>query len=358
MSMSPECEPTPISGQCGPGAIPRRNTVPPAADADTVYCTDSFSLPLPTGHRFPMAKYGLIRAALANGPWGARLRFRTPCPVSPAQLHQVHCPDYVQRVIDGRLSVRQLERLGFPWSPQLVERSLRSAGGTLAAAQVALLSGFGVTLAGGTHHARADAAHGYCVFNDAAAALAVLRSAGQICRAVILDLDAHQGNGTARIFAHDPAMLTVSINEAPAVGRYAYLSDIDINMPRGTTDPAYLAAVSQALAEIDARPRADLVIYNAGVDPHAADQLGQLALTGGGLRQRDELVFGWCRRRGLPVAVTMGGGYMADAAALARLHANTVEAALRTYRGTSAPAAVSGPALGREAVPTQACLSS
>ena len=346
MAMTPECEPTTGPGQCAPAPEPEGVRLP--QDVDTVYYTDCFVLPLPADHRFPMAKYGLIRAALASGPWKGRLRFQTPPPVSRADLHGVHCPEYVRRVVDGELTARQVERLGLPWSPQLVERSLRSVGATLAAAQTALRRGLGMTLAGGTHHARAGAAHGYCVFNDAAVAISALRAAGQIRRAVVLDLDVHQGNGTACIFAGDAAALTVSINEAPAVGRYAQPSDLDIDLPHGSGDEAYLAALGRALAELDARPRADLMIYNAGVDPHGADEIGQLAMTAAGLRQRDEQVFGWCRRHGLAVAVTMGGGYMADVAALSRLHATTVEVALDTFRGGAEPAAAAARVAARD----------
>ncbi|MEW6751669.1 MAG: histone deacetylase [Candidatus Latescibacterota bacterium] len=297
-------------------------------DRVPAYYTDAFMLPLPAGHRFPMPKYRRTRARLAAGPWAHRLQFRTPPAATDDELSAAHDPAYAARVVEGRLQARDLARLGLPWSAELVERARRSAGATLAASRRALASGLGIALAGGTHHARRDAGHGYCVFNDAAVAIRVLQAEGALTRAAVLDLDVHQGNGTALIFSGRPEVLTISVNEAPAAGRYAHRSDVDIDLPHGTADAAYLEAVDAALAELDGPVRPELVIYNAGADPFQGDLLGQLCVSASGLGERDRRVFAWCRTRRMPVVVTLGGGYLHDVDLLAGLHALTVETAL------------------------------
>ena len=291
------------------------------------YYTDEFLLPLPSGHRFPMGKYRRIRQLLSDGPFARRLDFRIPPPATDAELASIHDSDYIRRVSRGELTERDLGRLGFPWSSQLVERSRRSVGATIAAARNALENGIGISLAGGTHHARADAGHGYCVFNDCAVALSLLRSEGRIATAAILDLDVHQGNGSALLFADQPAIRTISVNEAPATGRYAHSSDLDIALPHGTGDDDYLDAVVTALGILDDFSP-DLIACIAGVDPFIDDILGQLSVGADGLEQRDRMVFTHCRRRGLPVVVTMGGGYMPDVDQIASLHATTVQTAV------------------------------
>ena len=297
-------------------------------DRIPTYYTDPFTLPLPPGHRFPMGKYRRIRERLAAGSFADRLDFHLPPAATNAELSTVHDLDYIGRVTRGQLTERELVRLGFPWSPQLAERSRRSVGATLSAAHHALSAGLGISLAGGTHHARAAAGHGYCVFNDAAVAIAVLCGEGAIRNAAVLDLDVHQGNGTAQLSADRPEVRTISVNEAPAAGRYAYPSDLDIDLPRGTGDAEYLDAVQMALDELERNFAPDLVVYIAGADPFAGDILGQLSVTADGLRQRDLMVFSRCLDRCLPVAVTMGGGYMPDVDAIAAIHATTVETGL------------------------------
>jgi len=292
------------------------------------YYTDEFILPLPPGHRFPMGKYRRIRQLLSNGPIAHRLDFRIPPSATDAELSSIHDPDYIQRVSHGELTDRDLDRLGFPWSPQLAERSRRSVGATIAAARHALEGDIGISLAGGTHHARANAGHGYCVFNDCAVALSLLRQEGRISTAAILDLDVHQGNGSALLFADQSDIRTISINEAPATGRYAHPSDLDIDLPHGTGDADYLQAVKTALDYLDSFSP-DLIAYIAGADPSTDDILGQLSVSPAALKQRDQIIFTYCYRRRLPIVLTMGGGYMPDVDHLGTLHATTVETAVK-----------------------------
>jgi acetoin utilization deacetylase AcuC-like enzyme len=275
-----------------------------------------------------MGKYRRIRERLASGPLASRLSFCLPPAATDAELTAAHDPGYVRRVTFGELTGREQARLGLPWSAALSERARRSVGATLAAARYALDAGLGIALAGGTHHARAEAGHGYCVYNDAAVTLSVLRREGRIERAAVLDLDVHQGNGTALILADRPELRTISVNEAPLAGRYAHPSDLDLDLPHGTGDAVYLEAVSRALDEVCRPVLPELVIYIAGADPFEGDLLGQLRVTRAGLLQRDRLVFERCRAHHLPVVVTMGGGYQADADQVAALHAATVEAAV------------------------------
>ena len=297
------------------------------SDRIPAYYTDEFLLPLPSSHRFPMGKYRRIRQRLSNTPFAHRLDFRIPTAATDAELASIHDPEYIRRVSRGELTDRDLDRLGFPWSPQLVERSRRSVGATVVAARHALENGIGISLAGGTHHARADTGHGYCVFNDCAVALSLLQREGCIATAAILDLDVHQGNGSALLFANRSEIRTISVNEAPATGRYAHPSDLDIDLPHGTGDNGYLQAVETALDALD-HFSPDLVAYIAGVDPFIDDILGQLSVSSSALKQRDRMVFAFCRRRHLPVVVTMGGGYMPDVDRIASLHATTVETAV------------------------------
>lgn len=287
-----------------------------------IFSCDDFVLPLPDGHRFPMEKYALLRAALVGivpdhwvGP---------PPAVSDAQLSFSHTQQYVSDVVTGRLSARAQRRVGFPWSVALVERERRSVGGTLAACRSALRCGVGVNLAGGTHHAHASAGGGYCVFNDAAVAIRVLQHEGVIETATVIDCDVHQGDGTATIFADDDTVFTLSIHGADNYPFRKPPSDLDVPLPRHTEDRAYLDALQQALHTASARLKPDVVVYQSGVDPWEGDRLGTLSLTEAGLTARDQLVLSWCARQGIAVAVTMGGGYAPDVQDIVRLHRNTV----------------------------------
>ncbi len=284
-------------------------------------------LPLPDGHRFPMAKYaGLRERILADGI------------VQPEDLHEapaaawedlalVHDRAYIEAVAAGTLARDIQRRIGFPWSPAMVERSRRSVGATIAAANTALDDGVSANLAGGTHHSFADRGEGFCVFNDVAVAARVLQRAGRAHRIAIVDLDVHQGNGTASIFARDTSVFTFSMHGEKNFPFRKEASDLDVALADGTGDEEYLALLGRHLDEMLNRHQPDFVFYLAGADPYEGDRLGRLKLTIEGLCSRDELVFSTCQRRGLPVAVSMSGGYATDVEAIITIHANTIRIA-------------------------------
>lgn len=289
-----------------------------------LFYADHFALPLPAGHRFPMEKYVRLRERLADGGAFAAGDFRVPEAASDEAIRRAHCPDYLRRVTDGLLDERELRRIGFPWSPQLVERSRRSAGATLAACRAALAEGCAANLAGGTHHAHRDFGAGFCVFNDAAIAARAMQAEGRAERVLIIDCDVHQGDGTAAILAGDPDIFTFSIHGAHNFPIRKAVSDLDVELPDGTGDAEYLRALGAALEQIFARFDAGLAIYLAGADPYEDDRYGRLKLTIAGLAARDELVLSACKARGLPVALAMAGGYGRDIDDTVQIHAHTI----------------------------------
>lgn len=271
-----------------------------------------------------MAKYAMIRdgvVRLGLLPSGA---LEEPEPASLETLSLVHSRGYIDAVCHDGLDGPALRRLGFPWRPELPERSRRTVQGTLEAATDALEHGAGLNLAGGTHHAYPDHGEGFCVFNDVAVALRALRRAGRLMRAVVVDLDVHQGNGTAAIFADDPDVFTFSMHGANNYPFRKERSTLDVELHDGCDDAAYLAALEGRLDDVLAQARPELVVYIAGADPYAGDRLGRLRLSIDGLRRRDRFVFSACRRRGLPVVVVLGGGYARDLADVVTIHAGTV----------------------------------
>jgi acetoin utilization deacetylase AcuC-like enzyme len=270
---------------------------------------DHFVLPLPEGHRFPMHKYALLRQKVQSDILIDPEELRVPDPACDDQLLLVHQAEYLQRVKSGVLTEKEIRRIGFPWSPQLVERARRSVGGTIAACRAALQDGGAVNLAGGTHHAYPDHGEGYCVFNDCAVAARVVQTEGLVRRIVILDCDVHQGNGTAAVFANDPSVFTFSIHGAHNFPFHKEDSDLDIALEDGVTDEVYLEALESGLQTAIDSSQADLAIYLAGADPFQGDRLGRLNLTKPGLAARDRLVFERCRQASLPVATVMAGGY-------------------------------------------------
>jgi acetoin utilization deacetylase AcuC-like enzyme len=288
-----------------------------------IFSSDTFVLPLPSGHRFPMSKYALLRERVATAGIIPPEQMRVPQPATDGELRRAHSDAYIARVRDGRLSTQEMRRIGFPWSPQMVERSRRSAGATIAACRAALDVGVGVNLAGGTHHAFADFGAGYCVFNDSAVAARAMQAEGRIGRAVIIDCDVHQGDGTAAILEGDESVFTFSIHAANNFPFHKQRSDLDIGLPDGIEDDAYLDALEGGVVRAIELARADLAIYLAGADPYYDDRLGRLSLTKAGLAERDRLVFHYCRRAGLPIAISMAGGY-------ARTIADTVDIQLQT----------------------------
>jgi acetoin utilization deacetylase AcuC-like enzyme len=273
------------------------------------FSTDLFVLPLPDGHPFPMARYALLRERVAASGLVAPGDLRVPHAVGDAELLRAHDAEYVRRMSAGRVTDVEMRRVGFPWSPQLVERSRRSAGATLEACWAALHDGAGVNLAGGTHHAFRDHGEGYCLFNDTVIAVRALQAEGWVRRAVVIDADVHQGNGTAAICRDDPTIFTFSIHGAKNYPLRKESSDLDIDLPTGTGDREYLDALERGVREAIGRADADLAVYLAGADPYAGDRFGRLAVSMAGLAERDRLVFDAVRAAGLPVAVTMAGGY-------------------------------------------------
>jgi acetoin utilization deacetylase AcuC-like enzyme len=303
-----------------------------------VFHSDHFVLPLPEGHRFPMGKYRMLRErVMAELP---AIRLHEAPVASDGELALVHTPTYVNAVVDGLLSAAQQREIGFPWTQRMVERSRRSVGATIAAARCALLDGVAANLAGGTHHASADKGAGYCVFNDVAVAARLMqaeehRRQRRLLRVAVIDLDVHQGNGTASIFRDDPTVFTLSIHGAKNFPFRKEASDLDVELPDGCADSQYLEALDGALDQLwtrhDGTPPG-LVFYLAGADPHEADRLGRLKLTAAGLAERDRRVLLAARERRIPVAISMAGGYGRVIEDTVGLQINTLRAALDSWR--------------------------
>jgi acetoin utilization deacetylase AcuC-like enzyme len=290
-----------------------------------LFYADQFVLPLPEGHRFPMEKYRLLREALASSGEFLATDFCVPPAATFGELCLAHAPDYIMRVEAGELTDKAQKLIGFPWTREMVERSKRSSGATIAACRAALKEGVAANLAGGTHHAFYDRGEGFCVFNDAAIAARTMQSARLVSRVAIIDCDVHQGNGTAAILANDDSVFTFSIHGAKNYPfRREYPSDLDIDLPDGTTDDDYLRALQRGLDETFTRITPDLVIYLAGADPYEDDRLGRLKLTRAGLLKRDEMVFAECAKRHLPAAIAMAGGYARQITDTVAIHAATV----------------------------------
>jgi acetoin utilization deacetylase AcuC-like enzyme len=307
-----------------------------------VFSNDRFSIALPAGHRFPMPKYRLLRERVEAEVPGLRLQEAEPA--TDGELALVHTPDYVTAVVEGTLSAAAQREIGFPWSERMVERSRRSVGATIAAARAALNEGVSAQLAGGTHHASADKGSGYCVFNDVAVAARLMqaewhRRQRQLLRIWVIDLDVHQGNGTAAIFRDDPTVFTLSLHGEKNFPFRKEPGDLDVELPDGCADDAYLAALASALEQAwqgQAAQPPGLAFYLAGADPHEGDRLGRLALTAQGLAERDRLVFACLARHSVPVAVTMAGGYGHDIAVTVGIQLETVRLALASWRAWQA----------------------
>ena len=293
------------------------------------FYTDHFVLPLPEGHRFPMEKYRLLRERVLAAGVVAPEDLRVPHAATDEEILRVHDPGYLRRVQRGEMDRAEMRRIGFPWSPEMVERSRRSAGATIEACRLALEEGAAVNLAGGTHHAFRDRGEGYCVFNDAAIAARALQAEGRVRRVVVVDCDVHQGNGTATIFEDDPTVFTFSIHGRNNFPFHKERSDLDVELPDGTVDAEYLATLEEGLERAFGAAQADIAIYVSGADPHERDRLGRLKVSRKGLLARDRLVFERCGRAGLPVAVVMAGGYNVDVAETVEVHLQTVAEARR-----------------------------
>jgi acetoin utilization deacetylase AcuC-like enzyme len=291
------------------------------------FSSDRFVLPLPAGHRFPMAKYRLLRERIERELPGVSLH--EPEPATDGVLALAHAPDWIERLSLGRLSELEQRAIGFPWTPAMVERSRRSVGATVAACRAALEDGASANLAGGTHHAGPARGEGFCCLNDVAVAARLMQAERRARRVAIVDLDVHQGNGTAEILRRDPSVFTLSIHGARNFPfRHRCAGDLDVDLPDGTGDDGYLEALDRALRELGERFEPDFLIFLAGADPYEGDRLGRLSLSIEGLAERDRRVFAFARARGLPVAVAMGGGYCPDIERIVDIHLGTVREAL------------------------------
>ena len=313
--------------------------------------SDQFVLPLPPGHTFPMTKYRLLREAAESTLPGVRV---TEAPAaSDGELALAHEPDWIHAVTTGSTSAAQQREIGFPWSERMVERARRSVGATVSAARAALLGGEGVAanLAGGTHHAYAHKGSGYCVFNDVAVAARLMQAEwhrqqprGQRgLRVLVIDLDVHQGNGTAAIFQDDPSVFTLSLHGAKNFPFRKEASDLDVDLPDGCADEQYLAALDAALARVwqhHAEAPPGLAFYLAGADPHENDRLGRLKISSAGLAERDRRVLAALQERRIPVALSMAGGYGRDLATTVAVHRQTLALALASWQAWQAWRAV------------------
>ncbi len=301
------------------------------------FYADQFVLPLPPGHRFPMSKYRLLRDELEKL---STVELQPAPEASDGELALAHTPSYLAAVITGALAPAAQREIGFPWSEAMVARARRSVGATICAARSALGEGVALNVAGGTHHATADKGGGYCVFNDVAVAARLMqaewhRRKRALLRVAVVDLDVHQGNGTAAIFRDDPTVFTLSLHGAKNFPFRKETSDLDVHLPDGCGDADYLAALDTALAEMwrrHAEQPPGLIFYLAGADPHEGDRLGRLKLTTEGLVERDRRVFEAARGRRIPVAVSMAGGYGRDVADTVRVHLGTVHEAVASWR--------------------------
>jgi acetoin utilization deacetylase AcuC-like enzyme len=295
-----------------------------------IYYTDHFVLPLPPGHRFPMKKYQMLRDEVATY---LDVELEEAPLASFEELLLAHDASYIERVVQGQLTEAEQREIGFPWSEQMVIRSRRSAGATIAACNSAWRNGVGVNLAGGTHHAYADKGSGFCVFNDAAIAAKKIQSIlydylKRHLRVAIIDLDVHQGNGTASILKEDTSVFTFSMHGEKNFPFRKESSDLDIGLPDGCADDEYLKALEDALDQIQTMFNPEFVIYLAGADPYQGDRLGRLHLTFEGLGKRDEKVLQWCFTSKIPVAIAMAGGYGNTIEETVEIHAQTIRKAI------------------------------
>ena len=300
-------------------------------DLPLVYHPD-YVTPLPDEHRFPMPKFRLLHDHLIAHGIAHPQQFHAPQLPPDRWLECVHTPEYVRDYREGTLDPKAQRRIGLPWSPSLVHRTCTAVGGTILTAKLALEHGLACNLAGGTHHAFPSYGSGFCIFNDLAIAARVMQQLGLAQQILIVDLDVHQGDGTAFIFRDDPSVFTFSMHCAINFPGTKQQSDLDIPLPEGMEDDAYLQTLAAYLPDLLSQIKPDLVLYDAGVDPHVGDRLGKLALTDSGLYRREMQVLTTCLAQGYPVATVIGGGYANDIHALVYRHSLIHRAATEVYR--------------------------
>jgi acetoin utilization deacetylase AcuC-like enzyme len=293
-----------------------------------IFYTDTFPIPLPENHSFPKDKYRLLRMRILEKLGAQPVDLQVPEPATYEDIIRAHDPVYIHRLQSGELSAKEVRRVGFPWSAEMVRRACYSAGATIEACRAALEEGIAVNLGGGTHHAFSDHGQGYCWLNDGVIAARAIQAEGLVKNILIIDCDVHQGNGTAVIVKKDPTIFTFSIHGKNNFPHHKETSDLDVELADGTEDAEYLKALENGLDASMQNFKADLVIYLAGADPYEDDRFGRLALTKKGLAERDRLVFQNCLAAGLPTAVTMAGGYAPNVQDTVDIHFQTVLSAL------------------------------
>ena len=297
-----------------------------------IFYTDTFKIPLPENHSFPKDKNYLLRKRITEQLASKAVELSIPDPASDNDLLRAHDPAYLKRFLNGELTDKEIRRVGLPWSQQIVQRARYSVGATIAACRTAIKEGIAVNLGGGTHHAYSDHGQGYCYLNDCVIAARSMQAEGLVENVLILDCDVHQGNGTAAILKNDPTIFTFSIHGKNNFPYHKEISDLDIELKDGTDDAAYLAALEKGMTESLDACDANLVIYLAGADPYRNDRFGRLALTKGGLAGRDQMVLQRLHQAGLPVAVTLAGGYAKQVADAVDIHFETVRSAVECYQ--------------------------
>ena len=287
--------------------------------------------PLPQGHRFPMVKFQkLYELLLKDGILTPENLYQPEIP-DQSLLELVHTPDYIENYCQGTLDAKAQRRIGLPWSPELVRRTCTAVGGTILTAKLALEYGIACNTAGGTHHAFPDFGSGFCIFNDLAIAARVLQKWGLVKQVLIVDLDVHQGDGTAFIFQNDPNIFTFSMHCEINFPSRKQTSDLDVPLPEGLDNDGYLQILANYLPDLLSQVKPDLVLYDAGVDTHVGDRLGKLALTDEGIYRRERQVLSTCRAGGYPVACVIGGGYAEDMEGLVYRHSLLHRAARDVY---------------------------
>ena len=297
-----------------------------------IFYSDTFAIPLPENHSFPISKYTLLREKIMAAGVVQPDDLKIPEPAGDDDILRAHDPDYWQRLQKGELTQKEIRRVGLPWSPEIVIRTRHSAGATIEACRAALKDGIGVNLGGGTHHASRDRGQGYCWLNDSVIASRAMQAENLARRILIIDCDVHQGNGTAAILKNDPTIFTFSIHGKNNFPLHKEAGDLDIALPDDADDRLYLEALEGGLDRAVNAAAAQLVIYLAGADPFKKDRFGRMSLTKEGLERRDHLVFQHCYAAGLPVAVTMAGGYARQVLDTADIHFQTILTALEFQR--------------------------
>ena len=296
-----------------------------------IFYTDTFPIPLPENHRFPRDKYYLLRKRVSESLGGQLIDLQSPEPARKKAILRAHDPEYIRRLFEGKLTDKEIRRVGLPWSPQIVKRTLYSVGATIAACRAALLEGVAVNLGGGTHHAFYDRGQGFCWLNDSVIAARAMQAEGLAENILIVDCDVHQGDGTAAITKDDPSIFTFSIHGKNNFPYHKETSNLDLELENGADNRSYLDALVNSLTACLMSFNADLVIYLAGADPYRKDRYGRLSLTKAGLAQRDRIVLGRLNENRLPVVITMAGGYAPDIQDIVDIHFQTIETALECY---------------------------